>query len=169
MPVEIERKFLVTGEGWRDDAGPGVHYRQGYLAKTGRATVRVRCGGGEASLTVKSPRRRLTRDEYSYAIPIEDAEAMISEQCAGRVLEKMRFLVPHRGMTWHLDVYEGAAAGLVIAEIELAFEDQPFVKPAWAGAEVSHRARYQNSNIALWRAAPARSGAATGEAEAAAV
>jgi CYTH domain-containing protein len=146
-----------------------VLYRQGYLAKTGQATIRVRCGGGEASLTVKSPRRGLTRDEYSYPIPIEDAEAMLAEQCANRVLTKTRFLVPHRGMTWHVDVYEGAASGLVIAEIELAYEGEPFARPAWLGAEVSHKSRYQNSNIALWRAGPARPVAAPGEEAAAAV
>lgn len=164
MPLEIERKFLVAGDGWREAAEAGVWLRQGYLAITGRTMVRVRIGGGTASLTVKTPRRGLTRDEYSYPIPLDDAEAMLTRQCAGRVLTKTRHHVPFAGMLWHVDVYEGVAAGLVIAEIELEREDQAFAIPPWLGEEVSRKVRYKNSSIAGWRASPAGRVEDSGEA-----
>lgn len=151
MPLEIERKFLVASDDWRVDADAGVRLVQGYLALTGQTIVRVRVGGGTASLTVKTPRRGLTRDEYSYSIPVEDAKAMLANQCAGRVLTKTRHHVPYAEMTWHVDVYDGPAMGLVIAEIELEREDQTFAIPAWLGEEVSRKSRYKNSNIASWR------------------
>lgn len=146
--IEIERKFLVTNDLWRAAAGRGVRLRQGYLAKTLSATVRVRCGGGVAEVTVKSPRRGFTRDEFTYPIPEADAEAMLRELCDDCVLEKDRHLVEHGGMTWCVDVYHRAAEGLVVAEIELDDEDQAFALPPWVGEEISHDRRYGNSSIA---------------------
>jgi adenylate cyclase len=153
MAIEIERKFLVANDGWRATASAGVRYLQGYLAKSPSATVRIRCAGAEATLTVKSPRRGLTRDEYSYSIPLADAEEMLRRRCGRHVLEKMRHLVEHEGMIWQVDVYLGAAAPLVVAEIELEREDQAFAVPAWLGREVSHSVGYHNSSIAMWAAA----------------
>lgn len=153
MMVEIERKFLVVNDLWRADAGPGVRYRQGYLGKTPLATMRVRCGGGAAELTVKSARRGFARDEYTYPIPVPEAEAMLLDLCEGRVFEKDRHLVEHRGVTWQVDVYRGRVEGLVVAEVELDREDQRFPIPAWLGVEISHDRRYGNSTIALQCAA----------------
>ncbi len=149
--IEIERKFLVANDLWRAKAGPATRYRQGYLAKTASATVLVRRGDDEAVLTVKSPRSGLRRDELSYPIPLAEADDMLRRLCGGRVLEKARHLVADQGSTWTVDVYLGPAEGLVVAEIELEREDQPFAIPSWLGAEISHDPRYRNSAIALWR------------------
>jgi adenylate cyclase len=151
MATEIERKYLVSNDLWRAAAGPGVRYRQGYLAIAGAATVRVRCGEGRATLTVKGPRRGLAREEFTYPIPTVDAARMLRQLCRGRVVEKVRHIVEHEGATWCVDVYEGAAEGLVVAEIELDRYDQPVLAPPWLGPEISGDMRFSNSAIALWR------------------
>lgn len=151
MAVETERKFLVIGDAWRATARPGVLYRQGYLAKSPCVTIRIRsCAGDQATLTVKGPRRGLTRQEFSYPVPGWQADEMLEGLCGGRVVEKMRYVVEYRGAIWHVDAYRGAAEGLVVAEIELDREDHAFETPPWLGAEVSHNLRYRNSSIALW-------------------
>jgi adenylate cyclase len=146
--IEIERKFLVANETWRAAAGPAVRYRQGYLSKTALGTVRVRVSDGGAYVTIKGRRRGLTRRELSYAVPIGEAEELLA-LCGRWMLEKERHLVEHRGSIWEVDVYLGAAAGLVVAEIELEREDQLFAIPPWLGQEVSLDRRYRNSSIAL--------------------
>lgn len=161
--IEIERKFLVANDQWRARAGPGVHYRQGYLAKTELGAVRIRRSDSGAYVTIKGPRRGLTRDEFSYAVPICEAEQLLT-LCGPLVLEKVRHLVEHQGMIWEIDVYLGPAEGLVVAEIELDREDQLFAVPPWVGAEVSLDPRYRNSAIALWRGEPRRRAAPTAQA-----
>lgn len=156
MATEIERKFLVVGAAWRDAASPGETYRQGYLAATPRRTVRVRREARHATLTVKGPRRGIVRDEFTYDIPVADADQMLSRLCAGRLLTKTRHLVEYAGLIWHVDVYAGEAAGLILAEIELDRPDQPVALPPWVGAEVTHERRYRNSDIARRAARAAR-------------
>lgn len=156
MATEIERKFLVLDHTWRDAASPGVSYRQGYLAKTARGTVRVRRDERHATLTIKSPLRGIVRDEFSYDIPLADADHMLTHMCGGQIVLKVRHLVEHQGLHWHVDVYGGVAAGLVLAEIELERPDQPFALPPWAGDEVTHDRRYRNSTIARWTSRRAR-------------
>ncbi|MBA4010553.1 MAG: hypothetical protein C0481_01680 [Phenylobacterium sp.] len=146
--VEIERKFLVANETWRAAAGPPIRYRQGYLSKTALGTVRVRVSDGGAYVTIKGRRRGLTRHELSYAVPLGEAEELLA-LCGSWTLEKERHLVEHQGSIWEVDVYLGAAAGLVVAEIELEREDQLFAIPPWLGPEVSLDRRYRNSSIAL--------------------
>lgn len=152
MVIEIERKFLVANDMWRVGARPGVHFRQGYLPKTAIDTVRIRCSELEASVTIKSPRRGLTRQEHSYAIPLTEGEDLL-RLCPGLV-DKVRHLVTHQGDVWDIDVYLGAASGLVVAEIELEHEEQPFSLPPWLGAEISYDSRYRNSAIAVNGAPP---------------
>jgi len=149
--IEIERKFLVANDQWRASAHPGLLYRQGYLARTSLATVRVRCIQNEACLTVKGPRRGLERDELTYPIPLAEAEDLLRRFCDGGVVEKVRHEVEHQGSAWVVDVFLGPAEGLVVAEIELERADQAFAVPPWLGAEVSHDPRYRNSSIALWK------------------
>lgn len=153
MATEIERKYLVCDDGWRSAACAGVRYRQGYLAKTRFSTVRVRAGGGFASLTIKGARQGISREEFTYPIPLDEAEFMLRNLCGKRVLEKVRHLVEHDGMTWCVDVYKGSAQGLMVAEIELDRHDQPFSVPWWAGSEITHDPHYRNSVIALWQTA----------------
>lgn len=147
MAKEIERKFLVRDASWRAGAA-GVAYRQGYLALEPRCTVRVRTGGGRAWLTVKGRAVGITRDEYEYEIPAAEADDMLGALCAGAVIEKTRYRVTHAGLTWEVDEFHGANAGLVVAEVELDDEEARVEVPPWAGAEVTHDRRYTNAALA---------------------
>jgi len=149
MSTEIERKYLVVDDAWRAGVTRAERYRQGYLAKTELATIRIRCGQGFATLTVKTPRRGLVRSEFDVDLPLADAEEMLATLCLGRVIDKVRHFVDFDGMTWHVDVFAGHAEGLVLAEIELDHPDQVFRTPPWAGAEVTHDLRFHNSRLAL--------------------
>lgn len=146
MAVEIERKFLVTGDAWR--TAPGTRYSQGYLNRDKSRTVRVRIAGDQGFLTIKGVSVGATRAEFDYPVPLADAEAMLL-LCDGPVVRKTRHVVVHAGMAWEVDAFEGDNAGLVVAEIELASEDQAFALPDWVGAEVTGDARYFNSNLAV--------------------
>ncbi len=150
MRPEIERKFLVTGDGWRTGAVPVV-IRQGYLADTNRASIRIRVAGDRGFLTVKSrpaAAARLTRAEYEYEIPVADANAMLDSLCPGPLIEKVRHTVRHAGTAWVVDVFAGDNAGLIVAEVELEREDQPVALPDWVGEEVTSDSRYLNVNLA---------------------
>jgi CYTH domain-containing protein len=155
---EIERKFLLGNDNWRGLA-PGTPYVQGYLADDERCCVRVRIRQNEAALCVKGAPDGLARSEYEYPIPVDDARELL-ETCARRpLIEKTRYRVEYRGMYWEIDEFSGANQGLVVAEIELQSEDQPFKKPAWIGREVSGDPRYYNAALARlpyseWRKPP---------------
>ena len=144
MATEIERKFLVRDEAWRQRSDKGLRMRQGYVSGGERASVRVRVQGDQAFLNIKSATLGVWRREFDYPIPLDDAEEMLAQLCAGPLIEKTRYHVAHAGHTWEVDVFEGDNAGLVVAEIELEHEDEVFDKPEWAGAEVSHDPRYYN-------------------------
>jgi adenylate cyclase len=157
MGVEIERKFLVCGETWKTSAG--VQYRQGYLNRDKNRTVRVRIAGDAGFLTVKGVSVGATRAEFEYAIPLADARGLL-DLCDGPLVEKTRYIVRVGDTLWEIDEFAGDNVGLVVAEVELAQEDQPFVRPAWLGQEVTYDARYFNSNLATTPFAKWRSGAA---------
>jgi len=145
MGIEIERKFLVVGHDWRQ--APAVPYAQGYLNRDKQRTVRVRVVQDKAWLTVKGASHGATRAEFEYAIPVADAQQLLA-LCDGPLVRKLRRVVEHAGATWEIDEFQGDNAGLVVAEIELAAEDQAFEAPPWLGAEVTHDPRYFNSNLA---------------------
>ncbi len=145
MGVEIERKFLVENDSWKKGAGAGVACKQGYLISDEQKTVRVRVIGKEAYLTIKGATTGISRAEFEYSIPVADAEAMLA--LCGNVVEKTRYFIEHAGMTWELDLFAGANAGLVMAEVELESEDQPFDLPRWTGEEVSGDVRYYNAYL----------------------
>ncbi|NKE46083.1 CYTH domain-containing protein [Roseomonas frigidaquae] len=157
MGIEIERKFLVTGEGWRQAVrGQGVPMRQGYLSAPGpdAAHVRVRLAGPQGFLTIKGPALAgsggQVRPEFEYPIPVADAEALLA-LCTTPPLAKTRFEVPHDGHLWTVDVFEAPSrlAGLVLAEVELPdVAVQPGL-PGWLGAEVTDDPRYANAALAL--------------------
>lgn len=148
MGTEIERKFLVRGDAWRSGA-KRVDARQGYLAVGPPASVRVRIMGDKAHLNIKQATLAVARAEFEYEIPVADAHELLDTLCDGRIVEKTRHYVEHGGMTWEVDEFRGANAGLIVAELELESEDQPFDRPSWLGEEVSGDARYFNSNLAL--------------------
>jgi adenylate cyclase len=147
MGIEIERKFLVEGDGWKSAAGEGLACRQGYLDSGKGTTVRVRIIGEQAFLTIKGATSGITRSEFEYGIPVSDAESLLA-LCGGAMVEKRRYFIKHAGRVWELDVFSGANAGLVMAEIELETEEQSFDLPEWAGPEVSADPRYRNGQLA---------------------
>jgi adenylate cyclase len=148
MALEIERKFLVADDSWRAAVTSSTAIMQGYLAATGRATIRVRVRGDQAFLTIKGATSEVTRTEYEYPIPLSDAAAMLRELAEGPIIEKVRHLIPVGDHQWELDVFAGDNEGLVLAEVELGDPDEPFVTPSWAGDEVSDDPRYFNVNLA---------------------
>lgn len=164
MGVEIERKFLLRGDGWRGQVDSSERIAQGYLVGAralrdglARASVRARIAGAQAWLNIKSAQLGIERAEFEYAIPLADAEAMLAGLCDG-VLEKFRHLVTVDGVTFEIDEFLGDNAGLVVAEVELDAPDAPFPRPDWLGREVSALGRYYNVNLiehpyARWTAA----------------
>lgn len=150
MPIEIERKFLLASDDWRRVVSRSEAMVQGYLAgpPAARCSVRVRVAGEAASLNIKSLGTAIRRDEYEYAIPVDEARRML-DTLAADVIAKRRHYVGLDGHIFEIDEFEGANAGLVIAEIELAREDAAFPRPRWLGREVSHLPRYYNLNLAV--------------------
>lgn len=154
MAQEIERKFLVTGEGWKALATSSALLRQGYLSSNSKATVRVRSKDDQkAALTLKGLATRISRAEFEYDIPIEDARELLA-MAAPHVLEKRRHIVPFGGLIWEVDIFEGRHLGLMIAEVELEREDQSVALPDWVGAEVSLDERYFNASLARSETVP---------------
>ena len=146
MPQEIERKFLVKGEGWRL-AARGTPYRQGYLSTVPERSVRVRLIRDKGYLTVKGITVGATRAEYEYEIPAVEAGEMLDNLCERPLIEKTRYRLEHHGLTWEVDEFDGDNAGLIIAEVELDHEDQAITLPDWVGKEVTGDRRYYNASL----------------------
>ncbi len=146
MPAEIERKFLIADDSWRDGSA-GVGITQGYLSQDPERTVRVRTAGDQAWVTIKGRTRGITRAEFEYEIPVADARELL-ELCLPSLIGKTRHEVSYAGHLWEIDVFHGANAGLVVAEIELADESVSPALPPWVGREVSNDARYFNACLA---------------------
>ncbi len=148
MAKEIERKFLVASDGWREQADKGTQLRQAYVVTMDDRSVRVRIHGNKwARLTIKIGKSALVRNEYEYDVSMEDAKEMLT-QAVGVVIEKRRFRVPHKGFTWEVDVYEGALKGLVVAEVEMKRETDLPALPEWLGREITGDRRYSNQSLA---------------------
>jgi adenylate cyclase len=146
MAVEIERKFLVTSDAW-GDGPPGVRICQGYLTRDPERTVRVRLAGEKAFLTIKGGTSGISRQEFEYAIPPDEARALL-DLCLPPLLDKIRHERHVGDHVWEIDEFLGDNAGLVVAEIELDDADEDFVRPDWLGPEVSDDPRYFNSRLA---------------------
>jgi len=144
MAREIERKFLTNGSAWRR-AG-GMRLRQGYLSSAKGRTVRVRTMGDKAYLTIKGMAVGATRPEFEYEIPYQDAKELLN-LCEMPLIEKDRYRLEEGGVVWEIDEFLGENRGLIVAEVELESEDQPFTKPDWVGEEVTGDPRYFNSNL----------------------
>jgi len=146
MPREIERKFLLKGDAWRAEVRESQPMSQGYLASSARSSVRVRVAGDNAWLNIKAGGLVASRQEYEYSVPVEEARELLA-LAEGPLVEKTRHLVEHGGMTWEIDEFHGENAGLIVAELELDYEDQPFARPAWVGQEVTQLRRYYNVRL----------------------
>ncbi|MDY6827810.1 MAG: CYTH domain-containing protein [Pseudomonadota bacterium] len=148
MAIEIERKFLVAGPVPWDAALEVVAIEQGYLCVEGDRVLRVRRAGQRAWLTFKAGGMGIARLEYEYEIPVADALEMLARLCVHPLVEKVRHRIAHGGHLWEVDQFLGTNQGLVVAEIELHAEDEPFDRPDWLGAEVSRLPRYSNAALA---------------------
>lgn len=146
MSLEIERKFLVLGDDWKK-LGQAHAIRQGYLSSQRERVVRVRIEDQKATLTIKGSVTGITRGEWEYEIPFEEADELLNGLCERPLIEKNRTRIVHEGMVWEVDEFFGENQGLVVAEIELESENQVFVKPEWVGVEVTDDARYFNANL----------------------
>lgn len=147
MKLEIERKFLVDNDSWRTGAA-GILYRQGYLCADPDRTVRVRLGGETAILAIKGATEGIARSEFEYPIPAAEARQLLDHLCLQPPIEKLRYLVDFAGLTWEIDEFLDANAGLLLAEVELDHPDQEVVLPPWAGREVTHDHRFYNAWLA---------------------
>jgi CYTH domain-containing protein len=146
VALEIERKFLVVNDRWRDHVSAKLNIKDGLISRDEDKKVRVRSFGDRATLTVKSRAAGMRRDEFEYEIPVADAEALF-KLCGDMVVEKTRHIVPWLGHNWEVDVYHGVLEGVVTAEIELPSEAAWFERPTWAGTEVTGDPRYKKINM----------------------
>jgi CYTH domain-containing protein len=147
MPVEIERKFIASPSVLAF-CHSGTPLVQGYLYTDADNTIRIRQAGERMLLAWKSPRRGACRDEVEILLDPGDGAELLAGVPAGRRLEKTRYRVVHAGAGWDVDVFGGALASLILAEIELEREDQPVILPPWVGQEVTADVRYRNSRLA---------------------
>lgn len=146
MAIEIERKFLVTSDAWRDGA-VATPIRQGYILAGPSKSVRVRTREDLGFLTVKARRQGAGVSEFEYEIPLTDANELLELACEQPIIEKVRFTREDLGHTWEIDVFKAANAGLVMAEVELKHADEPVQLPNWVGQEVTSDPRYYNANL----------------------
>ena len=146
MAKEIERKYLVNTAVWKPQTG-GTTIRQGYLSSVKERVVRVRTKGPKAFLTIKGVTRGISRAEFEYEIPVDDADLLLTNLCEQPLIEKTRYKEVHGGKTWEIDVFFGDNDGLIVAEVELTDENEKIELPKWAGEEVSADPRYFNSNL----------------------
>ncbi len=146
MGIEIERKFLVKDISYRQLA-KGVYYKQGYLSSNPDSTIRIRVIEQKAYFTIKGINNGISRLEFEYEMPVEDADEIIDKLCQKPIIEKYRYKLIHEGFIWEVDEFLGDNAGLVIAEIELPSKDKVFLKPDFVGEEVTSDLRFYNSNL----------------------
>lgn len=146
MAKEIERKFLVRGDTWRNLA-EGQYYCQGYVPTQGKQTVRIRIIGEQGYLTLKGPVVGISRSEFEYQIPVADARAILAELCQTPLIEKYRYQITLDNLVWEVDEFLGENRGLIVAEVELTHAEQTVELPNWIGTEVTGDPKYYNSNL----------------------
>lgn len=140
---EIERKYLVDTSKWKPET-EGEEIVQAFLSNDKERVVRVRIKGEQAWLTIKGNTVGISRTEFEYQIPLEDARNLL-EMCLDHPIEKKRFTEQHFDNVWEIDVFSGANKGLVVAEVELETEDEEIILPDWIGEEVSLNQKYFNA------------------------
>ena len=150
MAQEIERKFLVLDDSFKHEAFSKSHIVQGYICSERGRTVRVRIRDERAYLTIKGPSENggLSRYEFEREIPLEDGQQMM-QLCEPGIIDKTRWLVKSGKHTFEVDEFFGDNEGLVVAEVELAHEEEPYEKPHFIGKEVTGDRRYYNSCLCV--------------------
>ena len=146
--LEIERKFLVLDDSYKQLSYSSSHIVQGYICSARGRTVRVRIRDVRAYLTIKGPSENngLSRYEFEREIPLDDAQQMM-RFCEPGIIDKTRWLVKSGPHTFEVDEFHGENNGLVVAEVELSSEDETFEKPHFIGKEVTGDRRYYNSQL----------------------
>ena len=147
MAYEIERKFLVTSDVWRQQIDRTMDIKQAYFCNTEKASLRIRISDQTGFFSSKSMTQKIRRHEFEYEVPLHDAEFMLEYMCMGCPVIKKRHLVSVDQHVWEVDEFLGDNVGLIVAEIELGHEVEPFTKPEWAGKEVSNDRRYINMSL----------------------
>lgn len=149
--IEIERKFLITSNSYREQASSKAVLTQGYLSSNSARTVRIRLSDQTGYITIKgkSNESGLSRFEWEKEISKSEAEALL-ELCEETLISKTRFKVRIEDHLFEVDEFDGPNKGLVIAEVELGSEDEVFSKPNWLGAEVTGDKKYYNSNLSQY-------------------
>jgi adenylate cyclase len=150
MPLEIERKFLVLGDDYKGQSKQSTRIRQGYLSTHPGRIVRIRIRGDKGFLTIKgqSNTSGTTRYEWEKEISAEDAIELLN-LCEPGLIDKTRYEVTSGFHTFEVDEFYGENQGLVVAEVELSFEDEAFEKPSWLGQEVTGESKYYNSALMM--------------------
>jgi adenylate cyclase len=149
MGIEIERKFLINKEKWKQTSKGEAHfYRQGYISTDPNKTIRVRLTDNTGYLTIKGLSLGASRPEFEYSIPKEDAKELLDNFCTSDV-SKLRYNITYANKLWEVDEFLDKNEGLIIAEIELLNEDETFELPPWIEKEVTGLEKYYNSNLSL--------------------
>lgn len=148
MGMELERKFLVRGDGWRAEVERRAHISQGYLNRDGKVAVRVRVIGDSGLLSIKAAKAGVARAEFEYPIPVSDARRLLGEFTVAECIDKTRNYLRYKSYLFEIDEFEKANTGLIVAEIELSDAAEGFPRPPWLGAEVTDHRRYYNAALA---------------------
>jgi len=148
MGMEIEHKFLVKDNSYKDTASKKSEIKQGFLSRARERTVRVRVRDDKGYITVKGIGSGAAHPEFEYEIPLDDALQMLS-LCEPPVIEKTRYIVMHEGNMWEVDEFHAGQEGLVIAELEVPSEEYRFPLPPFIGREVTGDPRYYNSQLGV--------------------
>ena len=147
MPLEIERKFLVTDDAWMAQSEGATRLCQGYLNLEERCSIRVRTDSERGWLNIKGATIGAERQEFEYEIAFDEAQQLLREFVVGPLIEKIRHRVPVGAHVWEVDEFRGENEGLVVAEIELEDPGEAFERPSWLGVEVTHDIRYYNTSL----------------------
>ena len=147
MALEIEHKFLLANDDWRQEIHHSVYYKQGYLSNNPLTSVRVRISDNQAWINIKSATIGNHRHEFEYEIPLQDAQQLLDELCYQPLIEKTRHFVHRQTHIWEIDEFKGENQGLIVAEIELSALEEQFDKPDWLGLDVTDDLRYYNNNL----------------------
>lgn len=157
MALEIERKFLMSGDGWREEVVRSERIVDGLLATSRGRKVRVRLYPDRATLAIKTRKKGRVRFEFEYGIPTGDARHMLDTECGRSLLAKTRHYVTHAGKTWEIDEYEAPLDGIVLAEVELSEPDEDLSLPTWVGREVTEDPKFRKTRLFAQRADPNKS------------
>lgn len=146
MGIEIERKFLVKSDEWKS-LGNRIFYQQGYLLSDKYRTIRIRTIEEKGFITIKSSVKGISRNEFEYEIPVEEAKLILETLCEKPFIKKYRTKIQLNELVWEIDEFLDDNDGLIIAEVELANENQKIDIPNWIGEEVTGDMKYFNSML----------------------